>query len=268
MLPRILHIYGPLWIHSYGVMIAVGFLVFLWLTYNHPKRIQLVSGEQYLNVVFLGLLAGIIGGRLLFVFTEWEHFLHSPLEIFALWEPGFTVLGSIIGVLIAVPMYLVYHRIKPLQLMDLACQYAPLMQAIARSGCLLAGCCYGKIAADLPWSITFSNPDGFAPLHFPLHPTQIYLGLASFCIFIVVTIIAQTNKTRPGQISFIYLILESISRFTLDFWRGDRGPLSEFSLGSSASLTLSAPQIYSVVFFVLCLIGLVIVSKKNSTKKS
>ncbi len=263
MLPKLLHIYGPLWIHSYGVMIAFGFLVFLWLTYRHPKRIELISGEQYLNVVFLGLLAGIIGGRLLFVFSEWEHFLRYPLEIIALWEPGFTVLGSIIGVLIAVPIYLVYHRIKPLQLIDLACQYAPLMQAIARSGCLFAGCCYGRIAADLPWSITFTNPDGFAPLQLPLHPTQIYLGLSSLCIFIIMMIIAKIGTTKPGQLSFIYLILESISRYTLDFWRGDRGQLTEISLGSSTSFMLSAPQIYSATFFGLCLIGLIIVSWKK-----
>ena len=214
MFPRILHLYGPLWIHSYGVMIALGFTVFLWLTYRHPTRIKLISGELYLNTVFLGLLSGIIGGRLLFVITEWEYFLHHPFNIIAPWEGGLVVLGAIIGVLVVVPAYLVYHKIKALELIDLTCLYAPLMQAIARFGCLFAGCCYGKVALDLPWAVTFTNPDGFAPLHLPLHPTQMYLALASFSIFLALPLFKKIVVTKPGQLTFIYLILESISRFT------------------------------------------------------
>lgn len=267
MHPRLFHIYGPLWIHSYGVMIALGFLVFLWLTYRHPKRIALISGEQYLNTVFLGLLSGIVGGRLLFVITEWRHFLYNPLEIVAPWEGGFIVLGSIIGVLLVIPAYLIYHRINTLKLLDLASQYAPLMQAIARTGCLLAGCCHGCLAPNLPWAITFTNLDGFAPVHLPLHPTQIYLGLASLAIFFIMTILANTLKTKPGQLACVYLMLESISRFTIDIWRGDRGTLHEIALGSHTRLFVSAPQLYSAIFFALCIIGLLIVSyQKRPTK--
>jgi phosphatidylglycerol:prolipoprotein diacylglycerol transferase len=154
-----------------------------------------------------------------------------------------------------------------LQLMDLASQYAPLMQAIARIGCLLAGCCYGKLAPDLPWAITFTRPDGFAPLQLPLHPTQIYFGLASLCIFFIMVTVARVSTTKPGQLTCLYLILESLSRFTLDFWRGDRGPLHEIPLGSFARFILSTLQLYSAVFFTLCLVGLLIVSlsKRRST---
>lgn len=270
MLPRLLHIYGPLWIHSYGVMIAVGFTVFLWLTYRHPTRVKLIPGEQYLNTVFLGLLSGIIGGRLLFVITEWEHFLHNPLKIISPWEGGFVVLGGIIGILAVIPAYLVYHKVKTLEFLDFVSQYAPLMQAIARFGCLFAGCCYGKIAADLPWAITFTNPDGFAPINLPLHPTQLYLALASFCIFLALPLFKKIVAPKPGQLTFIYLILESISRFTLDFWRGDHDcgnciheiPFDAF--GINARFMLSTMQLYSLVFFIVCIIGLVIVSVKSN----
>ncbi len=144
MLPRLFHLYGPLWIHSYGVMIALGFTVFLWLTYRHPERAKLISGEQYLNVLFLGLLAGVVGGRLLFVITEWEYFLNHPLNILAPWEGGFVVLGSIIGVLIVVPWYLIYHRINTLAIMDLACQYAPSCRPLRDLGAYLPAVAMGK----------------------------------------------------------------------------------------------------------------------------
>jgi phosphatidylglycerol:prolipoprotein diacylglycerol transferase len=263
MLPRLFHIYGPLWIHSYGVMIAIGFLSFVWLTYNHTDRVKLISGEKYLNVVFVGLLSGIIGGRLLFVANEFEYFLHHPLDIFAPWEGGFIVLGSILGVLFFVPIYLMYYQIKILHLMDLAAQYAPLMQSIARIGCLLAGCCYGMPAQTFSWTIMFTNPDGFAPLYCPLYPTQIYLALTSFGIFIFMTLLARINARKPGQLLFIYLLLESVSRFFIDFWRGDRGPISEFFFGSYSFFRLSTHQLYSAIFCAFCLFGLVIISIKK-----
>ncbi len=138
------------------------------------------------------------------------------------------------------------------------------MQAIARFGCLFAGCCYGKVAPDLPCAITFTNPEGFAPLHLPLHPTQLYLALASFTIFLMLPLFKKILTSKPGQITCIYLILESISRFTIDFWRGDRGQLTEISLGSKASLFLSTAQLYSLTFFVVCIVGLIIVSIKST----
>lgn len=260
MLPRLIHLYGPFWIHSYGVMIALGFFIFLALTLNHPHRKKLISSEKYLNVLFLGLIAGIVGGRTLFIMSEWNYYQHNLLEIFMPWEGGMTVLGSIIGVIITVPIYLRLHRINLLKLFDLAAQYAPLMQAIGRIGCLMAGCCHGKIAHHLSWAITFTNPEGFAPLHVPLHPTQLYLGIASLTIFFFLNIIAQAIAHKPGLLISIYLLLESISRFTIDFWRGDRGELQIFSIGEHIELSLSIAQIYSGVFFIFCLIAIIIIS--------
>ena len=107
MYPRLIQVYGPLWIRSYGLMIAIGFLVFLYLTYNHSFRKKIIDGGVYLNVVFIGLIAGIIGGRFLFVLCSWHEFADNWLEIFYPWVGGFIVLGSIIGVLLVVPFYLI-----------------------------------------------------------------------------------------------------------------------------------------------------------------
>jgi len=232
MFPRLLHIYGPLWVHSYGTIIAIGFLVFLFITYRHPKRTLLISGEQYLDTLFLGLLAGIVGGRILFVISDWYYFWEHPLDSILPWVGGFTVLGSIIGILITIPPYLHYHKIPILPLLDLVSQFAPLLQAISRIGCLMAGCCYGILAPTIPWAITFTNPESTIPpylLGLPLHPTQIYLSLASFGIFLFLYFFSHLFVSKAGQLTCIYLILESLSRFTIDFWRGDRGDLIELT---------------------------------------
>lgn len=248
MYPRLLHIYGPLWIQTYGVMIAIGFLVFLFLTLRHPLRKKLISRDLYLNALFVGLISAIAGGRILYVLLNHGEFSHNWFEVFYPWVGGFVVLGAIIGVLIAAPIYLYKNHVPVLPILDLAALYAPLMQSIARFGCLFAGCCYGAHAPDLLWSITFTNPDAHAPLCTPLHPTQIYTSIASFMIFLILRRLAPVLLKRSGTLAFCFLMLENIARFTIDFWRGDRQPNIQFFHDSA--LGISEVQCLSLISFI------------------
>ena len=260
MYPRLLHIYGPLWIYSYGVMIAVGFVVFIGLTLRHSLRKTFISKEIFLNTIFAGFLGGVIGGRMLHVVVNMQDFLSNPLEIFYPWVPGFAVLGSMIGALGFVLFYLARHHVPILPMLDLAALYAPLFQSIARFGCLFAGCCYG-CSTHVPWAIIFSCPEGFAPLNIPLHPAQLYASLASFIIFVVVQSVFHFITPRFGVLFGLYLMLENIARFIVDFWRGDRGELINFCW-----MNLSIFQIFSFIVFVLACISVVVLWVKKPKK--
>jgi phosphatidylglycerol---prolipoprotein diacylglyceryl transferase len=261
MYPRLLHIYGPLWIQTYGAMIALGFLTFIFLTLRHPYRAKLISKEQYLNTVFLGLASGIIGARLLFIVTNPGAFSENPLEVFYPWIGGFVVLGSIIGILIAVPFFLRWIKVPILPLMDLAALYAPLMQAISRIGCFCAGCCYGAPAINLWWAVTFTNPLADAPLNVPLHPAQLYTSLASFLIFLILKKNNAKRMLTPGATLFSYLILENSARFITDFWRGDRDLIAFSPLNDV--ITISTVQGLSLIGILLSFVGLAWVKYKH-----
>lgn len=212
MCPRIFHIYGPLWVNGYGLMIALGFLVFTALTYRHPWRRRLLSDEKYLNVLFVGFLSAILGGRFLFVLFEFASF-DTILEIFYPWVGGFSSFGSIIFVLIAVSIYLRKIGVAILPFFDLIALYAPVLHIFARIGCFLAGCCYG-VPTQRWWGVAL---DGV-----PLHPTQLYSAAASLLIFSVLYGISKRYYRMPGTIILLYLMLECSARFTIDFWRGDK----------------------------------------------
>ncbi|MBU1008004.1 prolipoprotein diacylglyceryl transferase [Candidatus Dependentiae bacterium] len=98
--------------------------------------------------------------------------------------------------------------------------YVPLLQSVARVGCFLAGCCYGAPTKQW-WGVTFSSLHSLAPLHVPLHPTQLYSSLASLSIFFILYFVSKRIYRIPGTLVLLYLILESCSRFTVDLWRGD-----------------------------------------------
>ena len=254
MYPRLLHIYGPLWIQSYGVMIAIAFLVFTFFMYRNPRRAEIISDELFFNVIFVGLISAIIGGRLFFVLTEPEVFQSNWLEIFYPWAGGLGMLGSIIGILLVVPIYLKFYKVSILSVLDLAAIYAPLLHAIATFGCFFAGCCYGAVAPYwLRWTVVFTNPVGLAPINIPLYPTQIYSSLASLLVFFIIYLRATKFLFKPGQILFTYLVLESVARFTLDFFRGDRDMVG----------LISSSQLVAIFIFIFSLIGFIYVSKKG-----
>lgn len=272
MYPKILNIYGKISINSYGVMIALGFLLFIYLSYKNPKRAKIISSDAFLNTIFIGFISAVIGGRLFFVFEEWHSF-ENKLEIFYPWIGGFGLLGSIIGVLITLPVYLYFKNVKILPFFDLISIYAPLMQAISRIGCFLAGCCYGAVCdKNMLWSVVFTNPESLAPLNMHLHPAQLYSSLASFLIFILIYLRSKFSY-KTGQILFLYLILESISRFSVDFWRGSRDFIQKNSfLGNFInkfiykSNLLSYSQLVAVLIFVFAAIGFLWVSFYNKTE--
>lgn len=251
MYPRILHIYGPFWIQTYGLMIVLGFLFFLFFTYYNKKRRSIIGDELFLNTLFLGLISGIIGGRALFVFYEWNNF-SNWIDMLSVWQGGFVVLGTILAVMITLPIYLWWHNIEILGFLDFIAVYAPLMHAISRLGCLFSGCCYGAACSTCSFSLTFANPAGLAPINTPLYPTQIYACLASLLIFTILFLFKRFF-IRKGQALLAFLSLECASRFLIDFYRGDRGDLTHFSF-LNYSLSLSEIQIWTLAILLTSIV--------------
>lgn len=228
---EILHIYGPFAIQWYGVMILLGLLVFIWRASKNPLRKKYLTEAQFMNLVSYSIVAGIIGGRVLNIVSEWENY-ENFTDIFRIWEGGFSILGTILAVALFAPWYLHRHNIPMLPVLDLAGLYAPLLQSIARIGCLFAGCCHG-IATKMPWGIVCINPTIPELMGATVHPTQLYSAAALLLIFIVQRYIVYPRLTRHGQLFATYLILAGAERFVLDFWRGQRtliGYLSHYQL--------------------------------------
>lgn len=231
-------------------MIAIGLLIFLFLSHNDKLRAKIISSETFFNSIFFGLISAIIGGRILAVINDWYLFKQNPIEIFLPWIGGFSILGSILGVIIVIPLYLKKKNVPILTFFDLITTYAPLLQAISRIGCFLAGCCYGKIVTSSSiWSVTFTNPQCLAPLHVPLYPTQLYSSLASFFIFIFLFIKSKYFKNKPGEILFSYLLLESLARYAVQFWRADQDYYS---------------QPIAIAIFIFSIIGLIYIQTRKN----
>jgi len=256
---KLLHIYGPIAIYTYGLFIAIGILVFTWFISRDYRFTTMNLSGKFSEILMVSTIAGFFGGRLLYILEEPNTFA-SYLEWFAFWKEGFSILGSILGILLIGPLYLKKYGIPILPFSDLVSVYIPLLQAIARIGCFFAGCCYG-ITATVPWAIIYTDSNTIAPLHSYLHPTQLYSAAAFLFIFIFMYFILQKILLKPGQLITAYLMLVGTERFVLDFWRADQ----TFPLGF---LRPSFTQLIALIIFIGALIGFIFVSASNHLQKS
>ncbi len=123
---------------------------------------------------------------------------------------------------------------------------------VGRFGCLFAGCCYGK-PTTLPWGITFTDPFAAAnvgtPLVVPLHPTQLYEAGAELLILIVLLLTERKGRPFAGRTFWLYMLLYAVSRFIIEFYRGDeRGTVGMFSTSQFISLLLAPLAIVMLVY--------------------
>jgi phosphatidylglycerol:prolipoprotein diacylglycerol transferase len=248
---------GPLTIHTYGVLVAAGFLLGLGLAVRQAKK-EGIPPDKIVDLGFYILLSALIGSRLFYILINASHYLRNPLDVFKIWEGGLVFYG---GLLLAVPTVLWYVKKNNLSVWNTSDLFAPSLaigHAIGRLGCFFAGCCHGKPAEGLPWAVTFTDPESLAIIGVPLHPTQIYESLGEFINFFIL-IILRRYKSFNGQLFLTYIILYSVLRFIVEFFRGDVGR-------GFITSQLSSSQGISILMFLIAIAGLVILrQKKGST---
>ncbi len=235
MLPELVAI-GPLTIHTYGLMVALGILVGTGLAEHLHRR---AGGEpgRVMDMALVVVLSGLLGARFLFVLINWDYFSLHPLEMAMLWKGGLVFYGGLLGGMAALLLFIRIHRLPFWTMLDIGAVAIAAGHGLGRLGCFTAGCCYGK-ETDLPWAVTFTDPRCLAVevLNRPVHPTQLYsflflMVLAGFLFWL------QPRVRFPGQAAALYLLLYGLFRFVVEFFRGD--PRGAFSL---QGITLATSQ--------------------------
>ncbi len=219
-------------IHWYGVMMAVAFLAGLWTASRRGLR-EDIPAEKTLDVGLWLLIGSIIGARTLHVVTYWkEEFANQPItEIFMVQHGGLVYYGGLIGAALAC---ILFARLKKIPLWKLADVLAPsiaLGYVFGRIGCLLNGCCFGRVC-QLPWAIQFPNHSFAWEKQFqsrlidanstalPVHPTQAYDALLNLILYLGLAWLYRRKKF-DGQVFATYLLCYAVTRSIVESFRGD-----------------------------------------------
>ena len=233
MYPRLLEL-GPITVYTYGVLLAAAYLLGLKLAMVRASRRGLDAG-RVLDLGIYIIISALVGAKLLLLVTDFQTFRNDPKELLTLARSGGVFYGG---------------------LMWTTCDvFAPgiaLGHAIGRFGCLFAGCCYGRPTSK-PWGITFTDPFAATnvgtPLGIPLHPTQLYEAAAELLILGILLVTERKGRPYPGRTFWLYMLLYAITRFVIEFYRGDeRGAVGMFSTSQFISIILAPLAIGMLIY--------------------
>ena len=212
---------GPLTVHWYGILLAVGMLAGLW-TAGRRAPLTGIPSDKVSDVGVWLIIGAVLGARILYVATYWrESFAGQPIwEIFMIQRGGLVFYGGLIGASLACIAYCRRQQLALWKLADVLAPSIALGYVFGRLGCLMNGCCFGR-ACGLPWAIRFpSHPNGGSLPDVPLHPTQIYSSLLNLILYVALAGLYRRKKF-DGQVFAAYLIGYAMMRSLVEIFRGD-----------------------------------------------
>jgi phosphatidylglycerol:prolipoprotein diacylglycerol transferase len=171
-----------------------------------------------IDASLVGLIFGILGGRLAYVAIYWEYFSSHLTEALSPWRGGLSFQGALVGGILGVLVYALWRERSFWPLADALTPGLALGQGIGWIGCLLTGCAYGLPAKGwLAWEL----PDIYGIVAFRLPVQAIMSGLNGLLLVLLLVLIWRRVSLFPGFLALLYLLLSSISGFGLEFMRGD-----------------------------------------------
>ncbi len=210
-------------VYSYGVLLAAAYLAGLQMAVVRARRAGLDAAEVMDFGIYL-IIAALIGAKLMLVVVDFSYFRQNPKELLSLARAGGVFYGGLIAAVLVGIWLVRKYQLHIWTVGDLMAPGIALGHVIGRVGCLLAGCCYGR-PTSVPWAITFNNPAAAlnvgTPLAIPLHPTQIYDAGAELLILVFLLATERKGHKFAGRTFWLYLVLYAISRFIIEFYRGD-----------------------------------------------
>lgn len=258
---------GNISLRWYGLMYFIGFIFAIW----YAKKIKKEWKKQEIeNIIYHSFIGMIIGSRIGYVlFYNFNILLKNPIFILKIWEGGMSFHGGLIGIIFSIKIHTIKNKYTFFQYSDLLALLTPFGLGIGRIGNLINNELYGRVTLNTPWAIlypeliyediefTIKNPEFFSILNnynsLPRHPSQIYEMLFEGIILFFILNKIHKKKKKKGIISGSFLIIYSIFRFLIEFFREPDPQLGLF-------YKISMGQILSIPMFI---VGIIIINLAN-----
>ena len=229
---------GIFQIKWYSFFIFLAMLTACLIIFKESKK-KNVPDNYLTNLIFYGLIIGILGARLYYVIFNLDYYLNNPSQIFAIWNGGLAIHGGLISALIFLMIYSRKNKINILQILYIIVVGVIIAQAIGRWGNFFNQEAYGNIISlqalknmHLPKFII----DGMYISGSYREPTFLYESICSLIGFILLLILRATKKLKTGQLTAIYLIWYGIVRFGIETLRSDSLMLGQIKVAQLVSL--------------------------------
>src|SRR5687768_12782694 len=222
---------GDFEVTTFGVLVATGALIGLWIFHRELLRSGL--SPTGVDAALVGVIGGLVGAKLIWA-IEFRH--DAPFLSLLLSRGGLSWFGGFIGGVGAGLWSLHRRRIPIVPALAAAAPALAIGHAIGRIGCFLVGDDYGR-PTDLPWGVAF--PRGLPPTSVPVHPTQLYES-AALVPLLLLLLRSRRRGDSPSFVLGLYLVLAGTIRFAIEFLRVNERVLGVLTVAHLASVAAVA----------------------------
>lgn len=242
---------GPINIHWYGVIIATGVVLALWLSIREGRR-QGIAEDDFYDYLLWALPVAIICARTYYVVFQCPYYSMHPDEIIAIWDGGIAIYGAIIGGLITLICFCHYRHLSAWLMMDVIAPALILAQGIGRWGNFMNQEAFGRITSKaalmvqgIPhWIIQQMLIGGQYRV-----PTFLYESLWDVLGFIILIVLRHRHHLfKEGEVFLSYLIWYGCGRFFIEGMRTDSLMLGPIRVSQLLSLILVCGAIVLIIY--------------------
>lgn len=240
---------GPFTIYWYGVIIATGALLGIYLAMREAERLGW-KRDLIIDFVVFAIPIAILSARIFYVVFEWERYVNGPFwKVIAIWEGGIAIHGAVFG---GVLTAIIFSRVKQISFWKLADIVAPsliLGQAIGRWGNFMNQEAHGGPVSEAVYNNFLQYLPDFIMNQMTIggvmyHPTFLYESFWNILVFTLLILLRKYNPLR-GEVFLNYLIFYSIGRFFIEGLRTD----SLYIIGD-----LRTAQVVSIMLIIVSII--------------
>ncbi|MBQ9807070.1 MAG: prolipoprotein diacylglyceryl transferase [Clostridia bacterium] len=234
----------------YGILFYTGIAVAAAVAALVCKRKKIDRFDLACSAIYT-MIGAVIGAKLLFIAISIDDIIRYQIPLSDVIKGGFVFYGGLLGGILGLFIYCKQFKEKFMQYAELFATVLPLGHAFGRVGCFFAGCCYG-MPYDGHFSYAYSAEYfGYTPVGVPLLPVQLIEAGCLLLIFVFMIILYFKTKDQYGLAPIIYLMIYSVLRFVLEFFRGDavRGTLLGVSTSQWVSILLILAAVAYLIYF-------------------
>ncbi|WP_164668123.1 prolipoprotein diacylglyceryl transferase [Virgibacillus doumboii] len=254
VLDRVFLQIGPLPIYWYGVIIATGAFLGLYLATRESDRLGLKK-DLMVDLVVFAIPISILFARIYYVIFEWDRYVGGPWwDVFAVWEGGIAIHGALIGAVLTAVIYARVQKVSFWQLADIAAPSLILGQAIGRWGNFMNQEAHGGPISEATYNSFHTYLPDFIMNQMCIegvmyHPTFLYESFWNVLVFIFLLVLRRKNPLR-GEVFLSYVIAYSIGRFFVEGMRTDSLyiPGTEIRMAQFISVALILVMVAIIVY--------------------
>ena len=207
---------GPLTIHLYGIAIGLGLILAVIYACRRSKEFGLKEDDILDGVLWITPFA-IICARIYYVAFSWKDYADNPLSVFAIWEGGIAIYGSVIGAVIGVIVLCKVKKLKIATVLDITLLGFFIGQILGRWGNFFNREAFGAATDSFFRMGLYNTVTGSWEYY---HPTFLYESVWNLVGFILLHFLSKRRK-YDGQIALGYCAWYGLGRCFIEGLRVD-----------------------------------------------